>query len=376
MAVAPALGTGLASGEEPSAGARQAVPVHLRDHAALFADDPRAASLAWFKQAKFGLFMHFGIYSLLNAGEWVQLRRPVPFDEYTKLPQQFDAKGFDADFITDLAAEAGMRYITITARHHDSFCLFETMASDYHVGNTPTRRDLIGELATRCREKGIGLFLYYSLGADWHHPFFYGREFSTMARPPYDPMPAQYRFREDADFVHYLNFCHTQLAELLTNYGPLAGIWFDPLMGYYARPDLFPIDKTYALVRKLQPHALISFKQGVNGDEDFTAPEHDAASLAQNIEKRFGPESAAIAGRVYEANRNKPIERCRTLQHQAWGCNANSAHHGPEEAWAFYAQALNHEENLLLNTGPLPDGSIDERDVGTLRECGQRLVAR
>ena len=377
LAAAPALAGGAAhaaADAKPESGCCP-VPPHLKDHADLYAKDPRAASLAWFQEAQFGLFMHFGIYSILNAGEWIQLRGPVPFDEYTRLPERFNAKNFDTDFITDLAADAGMKYITITARHHDSFCLFETMASDYHVGNTPTGRDLIADLAASCHEKGIGLFLYYSLGLDWHHPYFYGREFAQMARPPYDPMPDAYKFKEDADFLHYLNFCHTQLAELLTNYGPLAGIWFDPLVGYYARPDLFPVDKSYALVRKLQPHALISWKQGVNGQEDFIAPEHDASSLEAKIEKLFGKESAAIAARVYQANQGKPIERCRTLQHKMWGCNAESPHYGADEAFEFYKTALDQKENVLLNTGPLPDGSIDERDVKTLRECGRRLAA-
>lgn len=194
------------------------VPPHLEDHAEMFARDPRAASLAWFRTARFGLFLHYGLYSLLGRGEWVMLRERIPVDEYEKLKDRFTASKFDADFITDLACEAGMRYVNLTSRHADSFCLFETAQNDYHAMASPARRDLVGELAAACRRKKLGLFLYYSYALDWRHPYFYSNEVSTWksARPAYATPPPTYRFQRDEDFRHYIDFVHAQLRELLT----------------------------------------------------------------------------------------------------------------------------------------------------------------
>ena len=132
------------------------VPVFLKEYAELYKKDPRSATMAWFKDAKFGLFMHFGLYSLLGRGEWVQYVEKIPVKEYAKLTEEFRAEKFDADFITDLALQAGMKYINITSRHHDSFSLFKTNQSNFNTLNTPCGRDLIAELHQACTSKGLG----------------------------------------------------------------------------------------------------------------------------------------------------------------------------------------------------------------------------
>ena len=201
--------------------------------------DPRGAEIDWFREAGFGLFLHYGLYSLLGRGEWVQFSEQIPVAEYAKLKDRFTAAAFDANRITDLALAAGMTYLTFTARHHDSFCLFRTEETDFASVNSPAQRDLVAELAAACDRKGLGLFLYYSYAADWKHPYFYSREAGwECARPAYEYPELAYLFREDADFAWYIEFAHRQLRELLTQYGALAGIWLDPIMGYYARPDL------------------------------------------------------------------------------------------------------------------------------------------
>lgn len=356
-------------------GADDSPPSYLQEFAKLYRRNPRSAALAWFAQAKFGLFMHYGIYSLLGRGEWVLFRENIPLGEYEKLKDRFTAANFDADFVTDLALSAGMTYVNITARHHDSFCLFESAHSNYSSTESPARRDLIGELAEQCRKKSLGLFLYYSYALDWRHPYFYPRRYNTMARPLYDPPEPRYLFKKDEDFRHYLDFVHGQLTELLTNYGPLAGIWFDPIMGYYARPDLFPIAQTYALVRRLQPQTLISFKQGASGDEDFAAPERRGHSLAEHVKRRFGPEKAAVAEAAWEKNKNKHNEICDTMQPGIWGYRADDdgKHDTPDKVMQKLSAAKEKKCNLLLNTGPLPDGEIHPEDIKTLREVGQRL---
>ena len=274
------------------------IPSYLKDHQKEYLANPRKANLEWFKNAKYGMFIHYGLYSLLEKGEWVQLRDTIPVAEYAKLKDRFSAENFDADKITELAINGGMKYITITSKHHDGFCLFDTKATDFNVMNSPAKRDLIKELYDACKKKGIGLFLYYSYGADWKHPYFYPRENGwNAARPAYiEPQP-EYKFEKDEDFKIYVEFVHEQLTELLTQYPNIAGIWLDPIMGYYSRPDLFPIDSTYALIRKLSPHALISFKQGANGDEDFMAPERGgSAKVGEQFE---------VAKNAYQKNNYK-----------------------------------------------------------------------
>lgn len=344
------------------------IPTYLEGYEKEYSEDPRQANLHWFTDAKFGMFIHYGLYAQLGKGEWVQLRDTIPVAEYARLEDTFTADRFDAGFITDLALKAGMKYITITSKHHDGFCLFRTEQTDFNSMEAPCGRDLIGELAEACEEKGLGLFLYYSYAADWKHPYFYSREAGWQnARPAYKEPQPEYKFREDGDFRIYVDYVHEQLKELLTQYPTIAGIWFDPIMGFYSRPDLFPVDETYALVRSLSPHALISFKQGANGDEDFMAPEREG-------NKRVGTEFE-VANRVYELNRDKPREICTTLQPRAWGYNkaADGRHASPDEVMQMLEDARVLKANLLLNVGPLPDGSFPEEDVTTLIEVGKRL---
>lgn len=330
----------------------------------------REETLTWFKDARFGLFMHYGVYSILGRGEWVQLREAIPVSEYAKLKDQFKADKFDADFITDLALEAGMKYVNLTSRHHDSFSLFRTKETDFNSVNWPARRDLIGELTEACRKKGLGVFYYYSYALDWRHPYFYSREAGlpiwSSARPDYkDPQP-EYKFKKDQDFKHYIDFVHAQIRELLTQYGPISGLWLDPIMGYYARPDLFPIERTYALIRELQPGCLICFKQGANGDEDYVAPERTGVAHRQGGE---------VGRRAWELNRGKPGEICDTFQERVWGYQKadDKKHRDAGEVMRMLEEAARLNANLLLNTGPLPDGSIHAEDAATLREVGKRL---
>jgi len=344
------------------------IPSYLVPYKSAYLEDARQANLEWFQEAKYGMFIHYGLYSQLEKGEWVQLRDTIPVAEYAKLKDSFTAEHFDAEMITDLALKAGMKYITITSKHHDGFCLFETKATEFNVLNSPCGRDLIRELYEACERKGLALFLYYSYGADWKHPYFYPREAGwSAARPAYKEAQPEYKYEKEADFEIYVDFVHRQLTELLTQYPNIAGIWFDPIMGYYSRPDLFPIDSTYALVRSLAPHALISFKQGANGDEDFMAPERGgAAKVGQQFE---------VARKVYELNKDKPREICNTLQPHAWGYNKkhDGNHKSADEILQMLEDARTINANLLLNVGPKGDGSFPEEDIRALEEAGARL---
>jgi len=345
------------------------VPSYLRGYEELYAIDPRKAALKYFREAKFGMFLHYGLYSLLKGqwndvesrpAEWVQLRSLVPVAQYAKLADQFTAEKFDADFITDLALAAGMKYINLTTRHHDSFCLFDSKYTDFKSTNTPARRDLVAELSQQCQEKGLGFYLYYSHGRDWKHPHAPNcDQWGKNARPPYDPPEPTYKSGHEHDLNIYLEFMRNQITELLTNYGPIGAIWLDGVSHLLNNPDkvhLFKLPQLYDHIHSLQPHVLVSYKQGVTGTEDFKAPERHWKGGATEV----------------------PLEICDTLQPKSWGCAAydDNRHKTADDVMEMLKHAGNINANLLLNTGPLPDGSIYPADVKTLKEVGRRLRKR
>lgn len=316
----------------------------------------RADTLALFRRAEYGLFMHYGLYSLLGRGEWVQFNERIPIKEYEKLAEKFTAERFDAEAITKLAMDAGMGYINITTRHHDGFCLWNTKETSFNSVNSPARRDLIDELANACARRNLGLFLYYSHGRDWRHPYFPPNSVLTNnARPHYpDPEPS-YLWRRDEDTRIYIDFMHAQLKELLTQYGSVAGIWFDGRVTCKARPDLFRVEDTYKYIRSLRPSALISYKGGVTGTEDFIAPERDR-----------------IPGRDMD---ELPGELCDTLNPEKWGYveSDDMSKRTADDVLSMLAHARSINCNLLLNTGLLGDGSVHPKERAVLLEAGKRM---
>ncbi len=353
------------SGAKPST----AVPSFLRGHEKLYRKDPRAAFLEWFRAAKFGLFVHDGVYSRLGRGEWVQWEEKIPVAEYGKLKESFHADKFDADAIAELAAAAGMKYINLTARHHDSFCLFRTNGTSFNSVNSPSTRDLLGEMAAACEKRGLGLFVYYSYAQDWRHPYFFPREaggsICPYARPGYAEPQPEYLYQKEEDFFQYIKFAHSQLEEILYRYQPLAGLWLAPEAGYYCRPDLFPIGLTYEVIRTARPDVLLSFGQGASGDEDFVAREHPLP-----VEPRGGELGRA----ALRKNQSKPIEIRDSLQPGAWGYDERSEgkHKTADDVMRMLEDANKENANLLLNTGLLPDGSVHPSDVATLLGVGKR----
>ena len=188
---------------------------------------PNASNLAarqWFQDARFGLFVHWGVYSVLGDGEWVMNNRRIPSSDYEKLPALFNPEAFDAAEWVALAKSAGMKYITITSKHHDGFAMFDSKVSDYNiVSRTPYKKDVLKLLAEECRRQGLKLFFYYSQ-LDWHHRDYFplGRTGRDAGRP------------EQGEWPRYIDYMNGQLRELLTNYGEIGGIWFD---GWWDRPD-------------------------------------------------------------------------------------------------------------------------------------------
>ncbi|MHC4199735.1 MAG: alpha-L-fucosidase [Planctomycetota bacterium] len=345
------------------------VPSYLADHADLYRTDPRAAAVEWFREAKYGLFLHYGLYSILGTHEWVQFRERIPVAEYAKLAEKFTASGFDAPAIAEFAVDCGMKYVNLTTRHHDSFCLFDSKETDFKSTSSPAGRDLVAELAAACRERGLGFLLYYSHGRDWRHPHAPNNdEWGGSARPKYDSPEPSYACGDDHDLGKYLEFMSAQVRELLTNYGPVAAIWFDGQAVPRSRTEddlaKWRIQEIYDMIHDMQPQVLVSYKQGVLGTEDFFTPEHRMPERGNERK----------AGKFY-SREGAPVEINTTMTPGSWGWLADpeAERKTAEDIWKALGVARRAGANLCLNTGPRPDGSIEPLDEAPMREVGARL---
>ncbi|MEI7702135.1 MAG: alpha-L-fucosidase [Planctomycetia bacterium] len=323
-----------------------AVPTYLRGYEAQYQKDPRAAAIQWHRDARWGLFVHYALASLRgltakdaieskdkSSGEWKALKQGTS-EEYERLRNRFTAEKFDADFITDLALAAEMRYVNFTTRHLGDLYMFRTSVSEFSSLNSLAKRDLVAELALQCEKKGLGLFLYCPPDV-------------ARTEPP-----------ETFD-----RNC-TVIRELLTQYGPIAGIWLDGVGSYYEEPQAYArIHEFYALIRSLQPQCLISFKQGT-GTEDFVAPEG-----------LMHTKKDALAEKAWALNSGKRGDICTNMQiaPPAWIFMDGCEHINADQVLGLLADAFSQSANLTLNTGPLPDGSIHPGDVSALREAGERI---
>ena len=306
-----------------------------------------------FQDMKFGMFIHWGVYSVLGDGEWVFHNRKMTLDEYNRLPMFFDPEKFDAHAWVSLAKAAGMKYITITSRHHDGFAMFDSKVSDWNiVARTPYKKDPLKMLADECHKQGIKLFFYYSQ-LDWHNPDYYPRGATDWpnGRP------------DHGDFNAYLdNYMDGQLTELLTNYGAIGGIWFD---GMWDKPNAdWHLDKTYALIHRLQPAALI-----IPNHHQTPRPGEDV----QTFERDLPGQNSAGFNTTFISTQ-LPLESSDTLNDN-WGFNIGDSHYkSAEEVERRLVRAAGNNSNLLMNIGPYPNGEIDPQFQTRLRSVGEWLA--
>jgi alpha-L-fucosidase len=310
------------------------------------------ANRAWFQDARFGLFIHWGVYSVLGDGEWVMNNQQIPIATYEKVPAFFNPQAFDPKAWVQLAKDAGMRYITITSKHHDGFAMWDSRVSDYNiVKRTPYGKDLLKLLADECRAQGIKLFFYHSQ-LDWRHPDYFPRGFtggSYTGRP------------EKGNWFSYLDYMDAQLTELLTDYGELGGIWFDGM--WDKKDDDWRLRKTYDLIHRLQPGALVGSNHHVAPyeGEDFQMFEKD---LPGHNTTGFAPEQKIGA---------LPRETCETINH-SWGFNLkDDQHKSTKELIQYLVKAAGYDANFLLNVGPMPNGLIQPEHQQRLRDMGAWL---
>ena len=300
-----------------------------------------------FQNMKFGLFIHWGIYSVLADGEWVMRVKSIPYNNYKRLADFFNPQQFNAKEWVQLAKNAGMKYITITSRHHDGFSMFNTAASSYDIVDaTPYHKDPLMELAQECAKEGLELHFYYSL-LDW------GRQDYGFGKPIVNHEPA------NTDWNSYINFMTAQLTELITKYPNVTGIWFD---GHWERTNVnWHYDEIYSLIHKLNPkilvgnnHHLAPFK-----GEDFQMFEKDLPG-----ENTTGFSGQSKIGSL-------PLETCETINN-SWGFNINDNHYKSVKQIIHYlVNAAGRNSNFLLNVGPMPNGKIQTEFTDTLARVGE-----
>ncbi|AIE85759.1 alpha-L-fucosidase [Fimbriimonas ginsengisoli] len=312
------------------------------------------ARMKQWKEARFGMFIHWGLYSIpagkwgkgTGYGEWLREEAHVPVTEYEKLQSQFNPVKFNADEWARMAKDAGMNYVVITTKHHDGFNLFPSKYTDWSVKNTPFHRDIMKELSTAVRKKGMTMGWYHSI-MDWHHPdYLPRRSWETADRPA-----------DGADMDRYVEYLHNEVRQLLTDYGPIGVMWFD---GEWESTWTPKYGKAlYDLCRSIQPKIIVNNRvsPGRNGVEDATLKAGDYGTPEQFIP------ATGLPGQDWET--------CMTMNDH-WGYNA------ADKNWKSSKTLIRNlvdiaskGGNYLLNIGPRSDGTFPPEAVSRLRDMGK-----
>lgn len=309
-----------------------------------------------FQDKKFGIFLHWGLYSMLGQGEWVMQNRNIHYQEYPKLAAAFYPSLFNADEWVEAIKASGAKYITITSRHHDGFSLWNSAASDYNsVKATPFKRDILKELSEACQRHGIALHFYYS-HLDWGRPDYpLGRTGKGTRRPT-----------NQQNWKQYQAFMNAQLTELLTGYGKIGAIWFDGVWDHDSDPTPFDwqLRPQYDLIHRLQPSCLVA--------NNHHLPPFDGEDV-QIFERDLPGENKAGYSGENGISKTLPLESCETMN-RTWGYNiTDSIYKTPRQLVHLLVGAAGRNANLLLNVGPEPSGKLPEEAVSRLREIGKWL---
>jgi alpha-L-fucosidase len=322
---------------------------------------------AWYRNAKFGMFIHWGPYSLASVEASWPIMKPTPDGiseaDYRALWKRFNPAKFDPDAFVDLARSAGQEYMVLTTKHHDGFCMFDSAYTDYKITNTPYGKDIVKQLADTCDKRKMNLGFYYS-PPDMHHPGF--RDTSKLVKDNWNGEP------DRPEWPLYLDYMELQLTELLTRYGPVVLIWFD---GLY-KQEKYDGRRFLDLIHKLQPATLVNDRIGVPGD--YVTPE-------QFIPKQIPTKAAHFFG--WEQNVQKELkpgvprpeefqlwETCMTIN-ETWAYNMHD--HNYKSAQFLIrglVEVASRGGNFLLNVGPQPDGVIQPEFQERLRAIGDWLA--
>ena len=312
--------------------------------------DERDQRMGWWREAKFGMFVHWGLYAIPagiwkdkpvgTAGEWIMFGAKIPVDEYEPLVNEFNPVKFDAKQWVRIAKQAGMKYIVITSKHHDGFCLFDSASTDYDVMNTPFKRDIMKELSEECHKQGIKICWYHSI-LDWHHPDY-------LPRGEGSPRPWDTRPTEGASYDRYIEYMKGQLRELLTKYGEIGILWFDG--GWEHKPEEHHSQEVVDLIRSIQPSIIINNRIGI--PQDYDTPEQKIPATG-------------IPGRDWET--------CMTMN-GTWGFKRDDHNwKSTEDLIRKLVDIVSKGGNFLLNVGPTAEGLIPQPSVERLAAMGEWL---
>ncbi len=317
------------------------------------ADDGR---MAWWREARFGMFIHWGLYAIpagewngkTSHGEWIMNTAQIPVTEYEKFRARFDPARFDAHEWVRIARDAGVRYIVITTKHHDGFCLFDSALTDYDVMSTPFKRDIMKELVEACRESGIRIGRYHSI-MDWHHPDYLPRR------------EWEKRSTQGASFDRYVQYLKGQVRELLTKYGPIDVMWFDGQWeGTWTHERGLDM---YRYVRSLQPDIIVNNRVDKGGGDFQLTRDASFAGDFGTPEQEVPP--TGLPGVDWET--------CMTMNDH-WGYNSHDENwKSSEQLIRMLADVASKGGNLLLNVGPTAEGLIPVPSVERLAAMGRWL---
>ena len=322
----------------------------------------RAERIAWFQQARFGMFIHWGLYSIPARGEWVRSQERISNAAYQPFFEEFNPKDYDPKAWARAARQAGMRYAVLTAKHHDGFCLFDSKLTDYKATNTKAGRDLVRECLEAFRAEGLRVGLYYSL-IDWHHPDFphFGdRHHPERSNPAFEDVPH--------DFDKYLRYMHSQVEELVTNYGQIDIFWFD--FSYdHLTGEAWHATELVQMIRKHQPQALINNRLEASGEGFGNLMSGQPTPYSGDF---VSPEQI-IPPDGLKDNKGQPVpwEACITMN-GSWGFNERDQNFKPAAMLVRkLVECVSKGGNLLLNVGPDARGRIPRQSLDILQQIGR-----
>ena len=320
----------------------------------------------WYRNAKFGMFIHWGPYSAASVeASWpIMVPKPggITEAEYRALPKSFNPAKFDPDAFVNLARTAGQEYMVFTTKHHDGFCMFDTAYTDYKITTTPYGKDIVAQLAKSCAADGMPLGFYYS-PPDMHHPGF--RDTAKLAKENWNGEP------ERPEWPTYLEYMKLQLTELLTRYGPAALVWFDGLH----HQEKYGGARFIELIHELQPATLVNDRIGVDGD--FETPEQfipTAIPTKGIVLTGVDPSvSRLLKNSVPRPEDFRLWETCMTIN-DTWAYNKNDHNYKSDQILIrSLVEVASRGGNFLLNVGPQPDGQIQPEFQQRLRAVGDWL---
>ncbi len=318
--------------------------------------------IKWFQDARFGMFIHWGLYAISARGEWVKSTERISTEAYQPYFDEFDPQDYDPKAWAKAAKDAGMRYAVLTAKHHDGFCLFDSKLTDYKATNTKAGRDLVREFVEAFRAEGLKVGLYYSI-IDWHHPDYphYGDR--------QHPERSNEAFKDKKhDFDNYLKYMHGQVEELVTNYGKIDLLWFDfsydNLTG-----EAWKATDLVRMIRKHQPHVLMDNRLEVSGSGFGSLVSGNPSEFSGDF---VSPEQIIPPKGILDVNGNPvPWEACITMNNN-WGYAARDNYFKPSSMLIRkLVECVSKDGNLLLNVGPDARGLIPDASLDILKDIGK-----